>query len=93
MISRGAKHFAVLSRRGFTLGEPISYNSLPAPIGIDLRKIRCDVTDSKSVALAIDLVKQIMPAIKEVIQAAMVLRVSFSPSFRSVSNVIPDWHT
>lgn len=75
MCDKGAKYFAILTRRGSNSENQIFNEYLPAPAGVCFRLIRCDITNARSVTLAMDLVKRTMPPIKGVIQAAMVLQV------------------
>jgi shikimate 5-dehydrogenase len=77
MLQRGAKHIALLSRSprskpGVTrLEKEMNIN------GAHLTIIACDITDEQEVHAAIAQIGSSHPPVKGIIQAAMVLAVSF----------------
>ena len=77
MISRGAKHLVVLSRRGLDSREREVFEQEIAIGNSDVRTVACDVTNTENLQTVISDIKHSMPPIKGVIQAAMVLQVSY----------------
>lgn len=77
MVDRGARSLVLLSRSADSLGqETLNWlEGLQNSRGAVVRVQKCDVGDRNQLALSLDAINATMPAVKGVVQAAMVLRV------------------
>ena len=80
MVARGARNLILLSRSGAVREPSLVLLSEMRAKGINIQTPACDISDSKSLASALAESKRLTPPIKGCIQAAMVLKVSLTPS-------------
>ena len=80
MTSHGAKNLLILSRRRMSSDAKVALEQVYAKQGVVLRVETCDIADEGQVQKVADYCQTVMPPVKGVIQAAMVLRVSCSDS-------------
>jgi NADPH:quinone reductase-like Zn-dependent oxidoreductase/SAM-dependent methyltransferase/acyl carrier protein len=73
LSDRGARHFALLSRRGADAPEAKDAMALFAAASIDARAFACDVADPLALGAILDSIRQDMPPLAGVIHAAMVV--------------------
>jgi NAD(P)-dependent dehydrogenase (short-subunit alcohol dehydrogenase family) len=75
MVSRGARHFLVLSRQGAVSEEAKAFVQEMVAEGINIQTPACDISNRLSLVEVLRAAKATMPAIKGCIQAAMALKV------------------
>ena len=75
MASHGAGHIVLLSRRVLDDMELQSIAGTIHDLGAEVHVMTCDIVDDTKVQECIDRIKETLPPIKGVIQAAMVLEV------------------
>lgn len=76
LAEHGAKHMALISRSGATKSESREVLQELHSKNVNAIAYACDVADSENLKFTIEKINQDMPAIKGVIQAAMVLKDS-----------------
>jgi len=75
LVSKGARHLLLLSRRGTSDSNAIQFVSDLVASGIDVHAPTCDITDSSTLKRVLEECQRSMPPIKGCIQSSMVIRV------------------
>lgn len=75
MAQRGAKHIVTMSRTGLQSRTAQSMVKEMSSQHVTLTVLQCDVSDASSVAASLDSMINKIPAIRGIIQAAMILQV------------------
>src|SRR6202040_1668969 len=73
LVSRGARHLALLSRRGASTTEAAAELARFAAHGVSVAALACDVADSSQVRAALASIDAGMPPLRGVVHAAMVI--------------------
>ena len=88
MVSRGARHFLVLSRQGAASEEAKVFVQEILAEGIDIQTPACDISNTLSLGEVLRNAKATMPPIRGCIQSAMALRDSLFENMTA-----EDWET
>jgi NAD(P)-dependent dehydrogenase (short-subunit alcohol dehydrogenase family)/acyl carrier protein len=94
LVRRGARHLALLGRRGAATPEAAEVMAAFAGDGIEARAFACDVGDAEALAAVLDTVRAEMPPLRGVVHAAMVMDDAFVPALdtgRFASVLAPKW--
>lgn len=80
MASQGAKNLIILSRSGATTEDARKLVVELQDAGVQIEAMACDLTNGDDLKERMEETLKRMPPIRGVIQGAMVLEVSLSPS-------------
>ncbi len=73
LVERGARHFALVSRRGIEASGAATQIEALRGQGVNARAFACDVADRKALTTLLDDIACSMPGLRGVVHAAMVL--------------------
>ncbi len=94
LVRRGARHLALLGRRGAAAPEAADALEAFATSGVEARAFACDVTDDVSLAAMLDTIRAEMPPLRGVVHAAMIMDDAFIPMLdasRFAAVLAPKW--
>jgi len=73
LVSRGARHLALMSRTGAARPETQAALEEFAKAGVSVTPIACDVSDHNALRAAMDALEASMPPVRGVVHAAMII--------------------
>lgn len=80
MVERGARNLIFANRSGMSSEAARETVQALKQRGVNVIVRTCDISDSHQVQKMIEYLAQVAPPIRGVVQAAMVLKVRFSPT-------------
>jgi NADPH:quinone reductase-like Zn-dependent oxidoreductase/acyl carrier protein len=94
LVGRGARHLALLGRRGAATPGAAEALAGLAAAGVSARAFACDVSDAGALAATLAATRRDMPTVRGVIHAAMVMDDALLPSLdaaRFAAVLAPKW--